>query len=111
MAGLLPKLHDGITGFRSPQAVLKNHGAAFRTCTAIIYIYIYIYLEVFLCLLQDYDTASLRPMLTELCADADLWAEADMAPVVRYLRGAKGLNMPRLLRELIDRPPMSLDAD
>ena len=68
-------------------------------------------MHIYICLMQDYETTTLRPMLTELCADADLWAEADMAPVVRYLRGARDLSMPPLLRELIDCPPLSLVAD
>ena len=83
---------------------------SFDHCVAVAGIYIYVRICISSCV-QDYETRSLRPMLTELCADPDLWAEADMAPVLRYLRGAKDLQLPSLLREIIHTPPLTLDAD
>ena len=56
------------------------------------------------CYDTDLPTSSMLSMFSDMCAaDADLWADADMPSVVKYLRGCADLNMPDVWRSVFPR--------
>ena len=92
LAALLPELAEGVRGFRSPKESCLQTKRQIRARLCIMqdeFIY------------KDHGGASAVQLLEVMKTDGDLWADADMPSVCRYLRGCKSLLVPESFREVI----------
>ena len=53
-------------------------------------------------LYEDHGGASALQLLETMKTDVDVWADADMPSVCRYLRGCKSLQVPESFREVLE---------
>ena len=47
------------------------------------------------------DGSGAEAFLSRMLLDSDVWADADMASVIKYLRGNRKLNVPPKIREVL----------
>ena len=100
LAELIPKLPEGVKGFRCPRAAWAS---------AIRPVYLLTLIIVTLqarspneqLLAQAHGEAPEALLIQSMKSDVDLWEDADMPSVCKYLRGAAGLNVPMELREVL----------
>lgn len=45
--------------------------------------------------------SGVESLLLSMRVDSDVWADADMASVIRYLRGNRNLNVPQEIRQVL----------
>ena len=93
MASIYPYMHEGIVGLREPKdpahVLSWSHGEMPTLAIAF-----------FAQKLQD-GGESIDEILNSMSADGDAWQDGDLESVIRYLRGAKSLNVPSEIRAIL----------